>query len=110
MNGESFEEAFVGWLEKIVAPVDCAAQSLLSAGQVARAAGQQSQMVIKACVDCGNRQGARARRGELDGQRQAVQAPADVDEQGCVVITQRKSRLNSPCAVDKELDGLVAAC
>ena len=60
-----------------VRPVHRGAQGLLAAHRGARTAGQQPEPVMQAVEDFGQRQGTHPRGGELDRQRQTVEARAD---------------------------------
>ena len=64
--------------EQVVAPLDRGAQRLLARARRAAAGGEDVEAVAQPRRDLLQRQRGHARRGQLDGQRHAVQAPADL--------------------------------
>jgi hypothetical protein len=64
--------------EQVVAPVDRGPQRLLAGQRGAAASAEHVEAVAEAHSDLVERQRGRAGRGELDGQRHAVQTPADL--------------------------------
>ena len=77
-DGQPAEEGlFVGG-EQVVAPGDRVAHGALPRGQVAGAAGQQAQPVGQARQEGGRGEGPHPGGGELDGQRQPVEAADDL--------------------------------
>ena len=72
--------------QQVVAPVDDGLQGLLARQRRARAAGQQPEPVVQAGEDLVGRERTRAGGRQLDRQRQAVEAGADLaDRPGEVV-------------------------
>ena len=69
-----------------------ARKRLLAAHRGARAAGQQSEPVVQAVEDLGQRQGADPCRCELDRQRHAVEATADLGDHRDVVVGDAEIR------------------
>ena len=91
-------------------PVHRRAQRLLAAHRGARAAGQQPEPVVQAVDDLGQRQRPHPRGGELDGQRHAVEAPADL---GCTTsmlssVTRKSGRTRRARSANKSI-GLVVS-
>ena len=76
-DGERAEHAARRVVEQVVAPVDRRAQRALPLGQVARAARQQREALVEPLQQLRSARAADAGGGQLDGQRQPVQAPAD---------------------------------
>ena len=66
--------------EQVVAPVDRGPQRLLAGQRGAAAGAEHVEAVAQARRDLLERQRGRARRGELDRQRHAVQTPADLPD------------------------------
>ena len=64
-------------VEEVVAPLDRRAQRSLPFRQIDRAARQQRQRLVEALQQGGGREELHPRRGELDREREVVQAPAD---------------------------------
>ena len=64
--------------EQVMAPVDRGPQRLLAGQRRAAAGAEHVEAVAQARGDLLERQRGRAGRGELDGQRHAVQTPADL--------------------------------
>jgi hypothetical protein len=64
--------------EQVVAPVDRGPQRLLPGQRRAAACAEQVEALAQVRGDLVERERGRAGRGELDGQRHAVQAPADL--------------------------------
>ena len=89
-HGEPLQESPARLVEQVVTPGDRAAERALSLRQVARAAGEQVELVPQPGEDGRGRQAADARRGELDGQRHPAQAGADPGHRIGVVGGQRE--------------------
>ena len=77
-GGEPGEGLLLGRCEQLVAPVDRRAQRALALGQVSGAAGQQRQALRQALEDLAGRERLDARGGELERERQIVEATADL--------------------------------
>ena len=75
-----------------------------AARQVAGAAAEQVEALVEQREHRIRRQELRARGGELDGERQAVEAPADLLDRGRVLVRQREARIGSPGALDEQRD------
>ena len=87
--------------EQVVAPGDRVAHRLLPGGQVARAAGQQRQPPLQPGEQRRRREDLDARGGQLDGQRQAVQAAADLGDRR---RRSRRSARSRPCTACARCD------
>ena len=74
---ETREETFRAFVEEVVAPFDRRPERSLPFGGVARAAGEQRQSAIEALQERLRAEELRASSGQLDRQRQAVQAKTD---------------------------------
>ena len=95
--------------QEIPAPVDDGAQRLLAGQRGAAASRKQPEAVVEARGDLGNGQRAQPRSRELDRERQAVEAPADLDDAAHVRCVDRESRRSGGRAIREELGGGVLA-
>ena len=78
--------------EQLVAPVDRRAQRLLAGGRVAGAGAERAERGVQALGDLGGRQQPAAGGGQLDRQRQPVDAPADLRDRGGVAVARAQTR------------------
>ena len=92
-DGQAGQQPLLLLGQQRVAPVERGAQRLLACRQIARAAGEEGQATVQARQE--RRQGEElgARRGELDRQRQAVEAAADGGEGRHVGICRGEARV-----------------
>ena len=104
--GHDGEEPLLGRRQELVAPVDRGAQRLLSLRQVARAAAQGAQAAAETLAKDLEREDAQTGRGQLDGQRQALEPATDVGHERGVVIGDAEVRPHGPGALDEEQHGL----
>jgi len=79
--------------EQVVAPLDGGAQRLLARARRAAAGGEDVEAVAQPRRDLVQRQRCHARRGKLDGQRHAVQAPADLLDRLLVLLARAEVRV-----------------
>ena len=77
-HAESPERGLLGFVEAVVAPVDRGGQGLLAGHHGAGAAGQQPEAVVELGGDALGGQLPAAGGGQLDGERDAVEAVADL--------------------------------
>ena len=75
-----------------MAPGDCATERLLALRQVAHATGQQVEPALEAGEHRARRQQAAPRRGELDRQRQSVEARHDLGHGARVRVVEDEVR------------------
>ena len=87
--------------EMVVAPVHRRLQRLVP-GQGAAAPGEEAEAVVEPGPDLVDREHGDARRGELDRQRDAVEAAADLGDGGAVARVEREPRLDQPSPVDED--------
>ena len=78
--------------EQVMAPGDRRPQGLLPVRQVAAAAGEQAQRVLQPGQDRLRRQQLDPRRGQLEGQRQAVQPAGDLGDRRRVPLVDGEVR------------------
>ena len=87
--------------EQAHAPVDRRAHRAVPLGQVARGGGQQGEAALQPLRDSGGREHADLRGGQLDGQRETLQAPADVADVGGVLLGD-PNRARPPRTIDEQ--------
>ncbi len=84
-HGKAGEHSSLVIREQVVAPVERLVQRLLARREVVRAAGEKPQP-LRQPVEHGLRtERADARRRELDGEREAVDAPADLADGAAII-------------------------
>ena len=79
-HGEAREQVLLGRREQVVAPRDRRAQRPLPLGRRPRAAGEQGQPLLEPFEQGRRREHLHARGSQLDRERQAVEAPADLGD------------------------------
>jgi hypothetical protein len=106
-HGETGEEGPLARRQQVDAPGDGPAQRLLPFRPVPPAAHQEGEAVLQPLEQRLRRQQLHPGRGQLDGERQPVEVPADRRHGGPVVWRELEA---GPCRlgpVDEEADGLV---
>ncbi len=83
-------------VEQPDAPFDRRPQRALALGKIDRAGTQGVEATFEPSEQCARFQQPCASRGELDGERQTIEAPADLDDGQRVVLGQRRSRSGRP--------------
>ena len=101
------EELPVLRAEQVVAPVDRRAERLLARRLVARPAGEQLEAPLEPGEQRLRREQLRARGRELDRERQAVEADADLGDRGRVRGRHGEVGLDRLRALDEERDRVV---
>jgi hypothetical protein len=76
-----------------MAPADRRPQRLVAWQGVAPAAGQQPEAVLEPGQQLPGGEGAQPARGQLDGERDAVQASAQLQDVRPVAVVQRELRV-----------------
>ena len=84
------------------APVDRRAHGPVPLGQVACGSGQQGEAAAQSLRDPRRGEDAHLRRRELDGERESLQAPADVGDVGGVLLGHDETGLGGLGAVDEQ--------
>jgi hypothetical protein len=92
--------------EHVIAPVQRGPQRLVPRRPAFPPAHQQLEHVVEAGQHLGDGHHPQLRRGELDGQRQAVQPAAQLADQFRVVVGDLEAGKHGPGAVEEELHGL----
>src|SRR5207237_3440746 len=85
---EPGEEALLVRAEEVVAPVERRPERLLVLGGVAAAAGEEREPVPEPRQKRHGRQELRPRGGELDREREPVEAAAELGDDGRVLLAQ----------------------
>jgi hypothetical protein len=96
----------LGLREELPAPVDDRAQRLVAGERGAHTGGEQAEPVVEAVGDLLGREGAQAGGGQLDGERLAVEAAADLGDGGPGGGVEREAGPHGGGPVDEELDGV----
>ena len=104
-DGEAAEERALGLGEEIEAPVDERAEGLLAWDGGAAAGGEKVKAVVEPLDDLLEGEDADAGGGELDGERDAVEPPADLRDEVDVVVGERKGGACDGGAFDEEAHG-----
>src|SRR5512142_2859889 len=95
--------------EEVVAPVDRGAERLLPYDVLLAVAGQQAEAVLEPVEDLPGREGAAAGRGELDRERDAVEPPADLADNGRVGPSDHERGVDCEGALAEEPYRLVVS-
>ena len=98
------EDVALALAEQVDAPRHRLAQRLLAGRKVARAAGEDTEPRIESRPQRPWSQGSDPCGGELDRQRQPVDAPADLAQVVCVAGVSRERRLEQARPLHEELD------
>ena len=91
--------------EQVIAPGEGVAHGALPCWQVSPTAGQQGQPLLEPGQERGRWQDFDPRRGQLDGQGQAIEAPADGGHRGGILRGQREVRPTRRGEIDEERHG-----
>ena len=105
-DGEPCQQRPLVLVEEVVAPVDGLPQRLLSRREIARPAREESEALVEPLAQHTRRECSDPRSGELDRERQSVDAATDLDEVVLVRLRPRERRLEELRALDEELDRL----
>ena len=89
-HGQPGEQRPLARLEQLVAPVDRRAQRVLAGGRVARAGREQVKAVLEPREHRRRVEQLGARGGQLEGEREPVEGPADAGDRAGVGIGQRE--------------------
>ncbi len=89
-DSQAPEEPLLGRREQVVAPADGSFEGLLTGREITRAAGEEPQAVVEAGEQGGRGEELAARGGQLEGERQAVEAHTDRGHGGGVIGRQRE--------------------
>ncbi|MFN8422330.1 MAG: hypothetical protein U0470_02720 [Anaerolineae bacterium] len=82
-------------------------ERLVSPSRGGRAIVQQPEPIRESIRDLRQREDARSRRRQLDGQRNPIELPTDVDDQGHLAVVVRRHRPSQGRPVYEEPHGIV---
>ena len=88
-DGEAAQQRLLVVGEELVAPVDGRLQGAVAGERGAAPVGEQAEAIVEPRRDLRDREHPRARRRELDGERDAVEPLADLGHHGRVVALAR---------------------
>ncbi len=90
-------------VEEVDAPFDGGAEGALPFGEIDRAGTQRVEHVLEPSEQRIRCEQSRARRGQLDGERQTVEAPADLHNRERVVLGQGEVEADGLGSIDEQL-------
>ncbi len=90
-------------VEQVDAPFDGCAERALTFGEIDRAGTQRVEHVLEPSEQRIRFEQSGARRGQLDGERQTVEAPADLDNRERVVLGQGEVVADGLGSIDEQL-------
>ena len=99
---QALQKGALGSRQQVVAPVDRGAQRLVVRHGGRVALGEQAEALVQSRGDLVHRKRIHARRRELDGERDAVETPADVRDGRGVAAIHVERVLRPARAVDEE--------
>ncbi len=105
-HGQAAEDRPLRLGQQVVAPVDRRPQRLVPGDGGPAAAGQQAEPVVEAGRDLLDRERPDARGGELDGERDAVQATAELGDRARILVGQANDGLDRPGPLDEQPAGV----
>jgi hypothetical protein len=91
-------------LEQLGRPLEHRAQAALALGQVAAAGAERVDSLLEPPQQAGRVEHAQPRRGQLDGQRHALEPPAQLRDVGGVGGVERELRPGRPRALEQQRD------
>ena len=98
------QQQLLGAVEQRIGPVDGRLQGLLPRQRGAASPGEQTETLVEAVGEAGERQRAQPGGGELDGQRQPVQPLADRHHQRDGRLIERQAGALRPGPVHEQRD------
>src|SRR4029079_17031989 len=105
-HGQSGQEPALVFREQVVAPVEGLVEGLLPGRQVVGPAGEEAQSLGQPVEDVLRAEDTDARGGELDRQRQAVDAPAELAYRLEIVLRDREIGLQrTGTLLEEDLSG-----
>ncbi len=104
-DAERIEKRLLVPIQQAVTPIDDGPHGPMPRHGRAAAWPQQLEAVVETGNEAFDPQHLDARRGELDGQRQAVEPAADLGDRRSVRIGQREVFDNRACTFDEQLHG-----
>ena len=104
-DGQPPEHPLLAGREQAVAPVHGGQQGPVPGGQVAGGRGEQGRVVVEPVEDLLGRQHPGPGRGQLDGQRQPVQAAAQFRHRAGFPVVEGEARVVGAGTLPEQLDG-----
>ena len=89
-HGELLEDDLFGRVEEVVAPVESGADRVMASVRSPPGTAEEIEAVVEACREVGEPERADSGRGELDRQREAVEAAGDGRQRLGVVGRERR--------------------
>jgi hypothetical protein len=108
-HGEAAQHAPFRRRQQLPAPVDRRPERLLPVGPAAPAGGQDGEPIVQPVSQLRHAEGADTGRGQLQGERDPVQAAADFGDGGGVVGAEAEPRCGRGGALDEKLHGAEGA-
>ncbi len=105
-DGQPAKQGALRFGEQIMAPVDQGTECLLARHRGAAAGGEQMKPIVQPLDDLLEGEQANPRGGQFDGERNAVESPADLRDEVDVVVAQLKGGTCRGRAVQKKTNGL----
>src|SRR5262249_48806125 len=96
------EQTLLLGIQKVVAPGNHVAQGLLSFWQIARAAREEGQSMVKTRQEQLRGQHVRACSSQLQGERQASEALANLGDLARVLRCEREARIDFGRTLDEQ--------
>src|SRR4051794_30499966 len=103
---QAAEERLLRGIEEVMTPGYSPAQCLLSLWEVPATSGEEREPAVETRQDRFRWEESHARRRQLDGEREAVQATADGNNRFRVVFGQLEAVLYRASAIDEEANRL----
>ena len=100
------QRRLLGTGQQVVAPIQRGAQRLLAGRSRAGTAGQQREAVAEPSRYLSDAEHPQSSRGQLEGQRDALQPAADLGDDGRVVLRQGELRTRLTGTIAEQLDRL----
>jgi len=101
-DADPLEELLLLGLQELVAPVHGGPERLLPLERRGASGGEKAEPVLETSQDLGHGQDLHACGGQLDRERDAVQAPADLRHRPGVLVREREAGLHRSGPVHEE--------
>lgn len=101
-HAQAAKHGLLSGIQQAIAPFECGAQGFLPRGRAPATAVEQAQAFVQRAGQRHQAQQRHAGRGQLDGQRQAVQAAADIHHRGQVLRGQCEAPVGRLGALGKQ--------
>jgi hypothetical protein len=105
-HAQAVEQCLLVGVEQCVRPVNRGSECLVTLHRRARPAGEETESLVDASRDLTRRHHAGAGGGQLDRERDAVEAAADLRDGGHVLVGRSEATARVPRPVHEELHGV----